>query len=252
MAGIAGKNIVVIGGSRGVGRRIAETGAQQGARVLAVARHEAALRDVAREVPGIEVLALDASRRGAPLKVFGTLVPEILVLSGGAIPVTAPLHEQSWREFAVNWESDVRIAFYFCKAALSRPLPAGSLVILIGSRAAFGGSPLTGGYAGSKRTQMLIASYSQKESDRLGLGLRFVTLAPGIIPDSAFGRLAVSAYSKYLAMPASEFVRGMAAPPTTSDVAKALVELFANSYDSSGKMYIVTGEGLETASICKW
>ena len=122
---LAGKTMVVIGGSRGVGRRIAESGARQGAQVLAVARHKAALRQLAQDVAGIEVLALDASRPNAPSEVFGAVVPDILVLGGGAIPVTAPLHEQSWRDFTVNWESDVRIAFHFCKAALSRPLPAG-------------------------------------------------------------------------------------------------------------------------------
>jgi NAD(P)-dependent dehydrogenase (short-subunit alcohol dehydrogenase family) len=249
---LAGKTMVVIGGSRGVGRRIAESGVRQGAQVLAVARHEAALRLLAQDVPGIEVLALDATRPNAPSKVFGVLVPDILVLGGGAIPVVAPLHEQSWRDFTVNWESDVRIAFHFCKAALSRPLPPGSSVILITSRAALAGSPLTGGYAGAKRTQMFIANYSQKESDRLGLGLQFVALAPGIIPETDFGKLAVGVYSRYLGMPPNDFIRGMASPPTQSDVAKAVVELAANTYQSKGKMFIVTGKGLETASICKW
>jgi len=252
MGELAGKNMVVIGGSRGVGRCVAEAGAKLGARVLAVARHEPALRDLARNAPAIEVLAIDASRTGAPSKVFGALVPDILVLSGGAIPLTAPLHEQSWREFAANWECDVRIAFHFCKAALSRPLPVGSSIVLIASSAALSGSPLTGGYAGSKRTQMLIANYSQKESDRLGLGLRFVTLAPGIIPDSDFGRVAVNAYSSYLAMSASEFVRGLASPPTSCDVAKAVVQLSLNRCQSNGQMYIVTGKGFEPASLCKW
>ena len=147
---LAGKTMVVIGGSRGVGRRVAESSARQGAQVLAVARREAPLRQLAQDVPGIEVLAIDATRPNAPSKVFEALVPDILVLSGGAIPVTAPLQEQSWRDFTVNWESDVRIAFQFCKAALSRPLPAGSSVILIASSAALAGSPLTGGYAGAK------------------------------------------------------------------------------------------------------
>jgi NAD(P)-dependent dehydrogenase (short-subunit alcohol dehydrogenase family) len=249
---LAGKTMVVIGGSRGVGRRIAESGARQGAQVLAVARHEAALRQLAQDVPGIEVLALDASRPNAPSEVFGAVVPDILVLGGGAIPVTAPLHEQSWRDFTVNWESDVRIAFHFCKAALSRPLPAGTSVILIASCAALAGSPLTGGYAGAKRTQMFIANYSQKESDRLGLGLQFVALAPGIIPETEFGKLAVDGYARYIGMSTNDFIRGMASPPTQSDVANAVIELAACPDQSNGKMFIVTGEGLERASLCEW
>jgi NAD(P)-dependent dehydrogenase (short-subunit alcohol dehydrogenase family) len=249
---LAGKTMVVIGGSRGVGRRIAESGARQGAQVLAVARHEAALRQLAQDVPGIKVLALDASQPNAPSEVFRALVPDILVVGGGAIPVTAPLMEQSWRDFTVNWESDVRIAFHFCKAALSRPLPAETSVILIASCAALAGSPLTGGYAGAKRTQMFIANYSQKESDRLGLGLQFVALAPGIIPETEFGKLAVDGYARYIGMSTNDFIRGMASPPSQSDVANAVIELAACSDQSKEKMFIVTGEGLERASLCKW
>jgi len=43
-----GKNVVVIGGSRGVGRRIVEAAIRNGARVLAVARREAPLRQLAK------------------------------------------------------------------------------------------------------------------------------------------------------------------------------------------------------------
>ena len=244
--------MVVIGGSRGVGRCIAESGIRRGARVLAVARHEAPLRRLARDVPGVEVLALDATRPSAPSKVFEVLVPDILVLGGGAAPTTAPLHEQTWRQFGVNWESDVKIAFHFCKAALARPLPADSSIVLIASSAALSGSPLTGGYAGAKRTQMLIANYSQKEADRLGLRLQFVALAPGIIPETDFGKLAVDVYSRYLGMSQHDIIRAMASPPTQSDVAKAVVELAANPLQSKGKMFTVSGKGLKPASLCKW
>ena len=50
--------------------------------------------------------------------------------------------------------------------------------ILISSGAALGGSPISGGYAGAKRMQMFLAGYAQKESDLLGRGIRFVSLAP--------------------------------------------------------------------------
>src|SRR5262249_1267621 len=150
MLPLTGKNMVVIGGSRGVGRRIVEAAIRNGARVLAVARQEGALRQLAQEVSDAEVLSLDATDEGAPAKVFDVLRPDILVLCAGAFPPAAPLYEQSWQEFAVNWETDVKITFHFCKAALSRPLPAGSSVILISSGAALAGSPNSGGYAGGQ------------------------------------------------------------------------------------------------------
>lgn len=245
MLSLIGKNIVVIGGSRGVGRRIVEAGIRNGARVLAVARQEAPLRELAQEVPGTEVLSLDATDEGAPSKVLDMLQPDILVLGGGAFPPAAPLHEQSWKEFSVNWEADVKIAFHFCKAALLRPLPAGSSVILISSGAALAGSPNSGGYAGAKRTQIFIANYSQKESDRLGLGLRFMALAPRIMPDTDLGKHAVAGYSRYLGISAADFIQSMTSPPTSSDVATGVIELLTNPDQFKGKAFIVSGKGLE-------
>jgi NAD(P)-dependent dehydrogenase (short-subunit alcohol dehydrogenase family) len=245
MLSLAGKNVVVIGASRGVGRQVAEAARRGGAHVLAVARQEGPLRRLAEEVPGTQILSLDASDEAAPSKVFDILQPDILVLGGGAFPPAVPLHEQTWQQFAVNWETDVQIAFHFCKAALSRPLPAGTSIVLISSGAALAGSPVSGGYAGSKRTQLFIANYSQKESDRLGLGLRFSAVAPRITPDTDLGQHAVTAYSRYLGISAADFIASMASPPTASGVATAIIELATNADQSKGKVYVVSGNGLE-------
>src|SRR5262249_9863991 len=183
-----------------------------------------------------------------PAKVFDVLQPDVLVVSAGAFPPAAPLFKQSWREFAVNWETDVKIAFHFCKATLSRPLPAGASVILISSGAALAGSPNSGGYAGAKRTQLFLANYSQKESDRLGLGLRFIALAPRMMPDTELGKHAVAGYSRYLGISAADFMQSMASPPTSSDVATGVIELLTNPNQSKGKAFIVSGKGLEAVS----
>jgi len=245
VARLAGKITAVIGGSRGVGRQVVEAGIRNGAHVLAVARQEGSLRQLAQEVSGAEILSLDATHEGAASKVFDVLQPDILVLCAGAFPPAAPLHKQSWREFAVNWEADVKIAFHFFKATLSRPLPVGASVILISSGAAFAGSPNSGGYAGAKRTQIFMANYSQKESDRLGLGLRFMALAPRIMPDTELGQHAVAGYSRYLGISPADFVSSMASPPTSADVAAAVIELAANPDQSKGKVFVVSGKGLE-------
>lgn len=245
MSGLAGKNVAVIGGSRGVGREIAETVAREGGHVLAVARQEEPLRQLALNCPGVETLVLDATHEDAPSKVFDLLRPDILIICGGAYPPTAPLHELSWREFAVNWESDVKIAFHFCKAALSLPLRPGASIVLVSSGAAVGGSPISGGYAGAKRTQMFMASYAQKESDRLALGLRFVALAPRIMPDTALGKYAVAGYSRYLGIPVEDFIGSMGAPPSCADAAAAAIELAIQPDVARGKAFLLSGTGLE-------
>lgn len=248
MLALKDRNVVVIGASRGVGRQIAEAARASGARVLAVSRREGPLRQLAHEVPGTEVLALDATDADAPAKVFDVLRPDVLVLCAGAFPPAAPLPELSWQEFAVNWEADVRIAFHFCKAALSRPLSPGASVIVISSGAALAGSPNSGGYAGAKRTQLFIANYSQKESDRRGLGLHFTALAPRMMPDTELGQHAVAGYARYLGVSPADFVRSMVAPPSPAAVARAVIELAADADRSKGKAFVVTANGLEVAA----
>jgi NAD(P)-dependent dehydrogenase (short-subunit alcohol dehydrogenase family) len=245
MSSLAGKKVVVIGGSRGLGRQIVEAAARNGARVLAVARQAGPLGQLLGEVSGIDVLALDARDETAPARVFDVFEPDILILCAGTFPPAAPLHEQSWQEFAVNWETDVKIAFHFCKAALLRPLRPGASVILVSSGAALAGSPLTGGYAGAKRTQIFMANYSQKESDRLKLGLRFMTLAPRIVTNTELGQYAVSSYSRYLGVSAADFIKGMASPPASSDIATAAMALATTPDESKGKVFVVSAKGLE-------
>lgn len=242
---LTGKNVVVVGGSRGVGRQIVEAAARNGAHVLAVARGASSLRQLQQAVPGIEVLAVDATDERTPSRVFATRQPDLLVLCAGAFPPAAPIHEQTWTEFAVNWEADVKIAFHFIKETLSRPLPPGTSVVVVSSGAALAGSPISGGYAGAKRTQLFMANYAQKESDRLELGIRFTSLAPRMIPDSDLGKHAVSGYARYLHISAADFIRSMDAPPTASDVAAGVLEVVANPDAYKGKAFIVSGKGLQ-------
>jgi hypothetical protein len=94
---------------------------------------------------------------------------------------------------------------------------------------------------------MFIANYSQKESDRLGLGLRFIALAPRIMPDTELGQHAVAGYSRYLGISAADFIRSMSSPPAASDVATAVIELVTNPDRSKGDVFVVSGKGLEAA-----
>jgi NAD(P)-dependent dehydrogenase (short-subunit alcohol dehydrogenase family) len=198
---LKGWNIVVLGASRGIGREIVRRAHAEQACPLAIARGREGLRRLAEELSGIRTLALDASQPDAPRQVFEAMLPDVLVICGGAIPTAAPLQELSWAQFAAPWETDVRMSFQFCAHVLRTPLPPGSTVVLISSGAGLFGSPISGGYAGSKRMQMLMATYCQKESARLGLGIRFVTLVPMcILPETELGETAVKGYAQYLGM----------------------------------------------------
>jgi len=241
-----GKNVVVIGGSKGVGRAIVAAAHAEGAQVLAVARKADPLLQLADTFPGVHTLALDASDDSAPAKVFETLVPDILVICAGAIPHAAPLGEQSWEQFSRNWNSDVKMSLFFSQAALTTPLPAGTTIILISSGAAIGGSPLSGGYSGSKRTQMFVANYAQQEADRLHLGLRFLALAPGgMMPETELGKTAVEAYASSLGLSATDFIKRRGLSQTPEQVANAVVEFASHPSSREGNVFLVSAKGIE-------
>jgi NAD(P)-dependent dehydrogenase (short-subunit alcohol dehydrogenase family) len=246
---LRGKNVVVLGASRGVGRETVRRAFADGACVLAVARGSDGLRQLENEMPGIQTLALDAAADHAPPRVFDTLSPDVMVVCGGAIPTPGPIHKLSWIQFGTTWQTDVKMSFSFCGQALRTPLAPGSTVILISSGAGIHGSPISGGYAGAKRMQMFLASYCQKESARLGLGIRFAALVPmRLMPETDLGKAAVEGYAQYLRMNPAEFVECMTDRQSAADVAAAVVRIATQREIGNGTVFTVSAEGISLLS----
>jgi len=196
----------------------------------------------------VKTLAVDATADSAPDEVFAALKPDVLVICAGALAPSAPVHELSWETFSVNWETDVKASFLFCGAALRGPLEPGTRIVLISSGAALsGGPPFAGGYAGAKRAQMFLAGHSQKESDRIGLGLRFMALAPmRIMPEGGVGKAGIDGYAAYSGITPADFIAAMTDMQTPADVGRAVVSLATGK--SQGSSFMVSGSGLATAA----
>jgi NAD(P)-dependent dehydrogenase (short-subunit alcohol dehydrogenase family) len=244
MSQLQGKKIAVIGASRGVGRAVAVHALNAGAEVLAVARGRDGLAELQASLPEIDVLPLDATSEDAPDRLFGVTTPDIVVLSLGAVPPARPVQHLSWGDFSVNWSTDVKASFLFCKAALQQALPPGAKIILISSGAAVGGSPISGGYAGAKRMQLFLAGYCQREADRLALDLVFYGLAPArIMPETGLGMAAVEGYARYLGMSAADFAAGITDRQSPDDVADAVIGLAAGARREAST-FLVNAHGL--------
>jgi NAD(P)-dependent dehydrogenase (short-subunit alcohol dehydrogenase family) len=244
MSDLKGKTMVVVGASRGVGAAVAAQAAAAGAEVLGVSRH--APDAESWPDPGrISWMRGDATEAAVAEAVVAK-APDVLVLAAGAPPPVDPLHELDWDGFAVNWETDVKASFLICRAALRRPLAPGATVVLVSSGAAIGGSPISGGYAGAKRTQMFIARYAQRESQRLGLGLRFLALAPGrIMGETQLGRRAIEGYARYLGLSPEQFTAGMEVPLTPDDFAGTVLAAARGELTLKGEAALVTGTGVQ-------
>jgi NAD(P)-dependent dehydrogenase (short-subunit alcohol dehydrogenase family) len=236
---------IVVGASRGLGRGIATALAQAGSQVVAVARSQSALAELAEASGGIHAEAADATDPTAAGSLLQRYDPRSVVLVAGASPPLRPLQHHTWETFSVNWENDVRMTFQWVREALLKPLVPGSRVIVISSGAALQGSPLSGGYAGAKATQRFIAAYAQQEADRDGLGIGFSSILPRITPLTDLGRPAVQAYAARAGKTEEEYMAQMG-PPVTPEVAgSAVLELLRADPGTLASGYLLAGDGLK-------
>lgn len=246
MARLAGKRVVIVGASQGLGRDLVHAARAEGAQVLAVARRPGPLAELARDEPGTTTWSIDATGDGAPQQLFALGKPDVLVICGGEHPTMGPFQDQTWEQFSAVWNADLKASFAFCAAALHEPLARGSTVVLISSGAGLAGSQLSGGYAGAKRMQMFLAEYAQDQSDRLGLGIRFLAVVPKrIMPGTPLGSVAVAGYSAYHGVSPAQFIERMEGAQTPAQVAAAFVELVSDSPQREGNVFAVSATGIE-------
>jgi NAD(P)-dependent dehydrogenase (short-subunit alcohol dehydrogenase family) len=239
------RTALVIGASRGLGNAIVRALAAQRATVWAVARNSEQLDILKREVPSVQTLAADATDPQLAPQILRDIRPDILVLSLGATPTMAPVHQQSWEQFAGVWETDVKASFLFGRETLLQPLAPGSVVVIMSSGAAIGGSPLSGGYSGAKRTQWFLAQFLQRESNALNLGIRFVALLPQqIINTTQLGHTAAAAYAAQQGISEQAFAEGFGVALTPEGVGQGVVALLTDQAYRDGIAYGINGQGL--------
>ena len=230
----------MVGASRGLGHGIATALAAAGAPVIAVARTPAA--GAAR----LEPVQADAAAPDLAGELLTRYDPHALVVVAGASPAIRPLQDHTWETFSVNWESDVRIAFEWLRAALLTPLRPGGRVIVVSSGAALQGSPLSGGYAGAKATERFITAYAQDEAQRARLGITFTTVLPQLTPLTDLGRPAVYAYAARNGQSEEEYMRRFGEPLTPETAGAAVLKLLRADAGGVAPEYLLTGAGLRT------
>ena len=145
------KVALITGGGRGIGRAIALTFAQHGARVAVAARSREQVESVAKEIGNNAVaLVCDVSNADQVAGIFADIKPDILVNNAGIAESATLVNttDELWhRHLAINLSG----TFYYSRAALPALLEKSwGRIINIASIAAKTGAPYIAAYAASK------------------------------------------------------------------------------------------------------
>ena len=190
---LAGRTALVTGASRGIGRSVALSLAQLGARLLLVARDRKALAEVQREIVDLAAaaeafpcdLASSSEIQALASRVDAAGGCDILVNAAGIGRIGRPLHEMPLEDFEAVFATNVRAPFLLMRAVVPHMLAHGSGDIVNISSLA-GQGPLVNGaaYAASKWALNGL-SYSVAEELRAH-NIRVAVLAPGSV-NTSFG-----------------------------------------------------------------
>jgi NAD(P)-dependent dehydrogenase (short-subunit alcohol dehydrogenase family) len=185
------RNVLVTGGSRGIGAAVAKHFAEQGDRI---AIHYSAAKDKAADVlttlPGEGHIIAEADLRDADqIKVmvdevadtFGTI--DILINNAGVFfdhPIESSSYEvwqQAWADtLGVNLVGAANVTW--C-ALQHMPRKGDSRIVNVGSRGAFRGEPVSPAYGASKAAIVAFGQSIAKALAPEGIGV--TTLAPGFV-----------------------------------------------------------------------
>ena len=240
---LQGKRAIVTGGSSGVGKATVQALISRGVQVTAVARDRDRLR--ALEAGGAATFAGDASDPAVAERLLRDVMPDLVVLAAGIQPPMGSIVELDWAQFSRTWNVDLQATFHFLKLAHALPLQSGSTIVTVSSGAAVDGSPLSGGYAGAKRMQWLLAGYAQRESDRRKLGIRTIAVVPRqLITGTAIAESASSAYAAANGITAAQFMARFPVPLDAAGVAAAIVGALDGEVAAGVTAIAVTGSGI--------
>jgi hypothetical protein len=241
------QRVVVVGGSRGLGLGVVEALVARHASVTVVARDSARLAELEARL-GISTVSGDATDPTLADAVLRDVRPTVLVINAGATPAMAPLHQQTWESFSRNWDTDVKATFHWVQSALRLPLAHGARVLLTASGAAIEGSPLSGGYAGAKRTIWLMARYANGVAGELDLGFRFqALLLRQLVGATVIGRAAAEAYGRQKGVSTETYLAGFGKPLTPREYGeRTLTVLTDPAYESALAVTIRGDAGVQT------
>lgn len=187
MSAWQGKSVLVTGGSRGLGRAIAEAFASSGSRVVIAARNETRLHGTAEELRAksyeVSALASDITQQTQVERLVNFTVQrhgrlDVLVNNAG-ISARGQVLDTTPEQFRESLELNLIAVVRMTRAAVPHLLKHTGHVVNIGSLASKAAARYLGPYPAAKHA---VAAYSQQLRLELGpQGLHVLLVCPGPI-----------------------------------------------------------------------
>jgi NAD(P)-dependent dehydrogenase (short-subunit alcohol dehydrogenase family) len=236
---LAGKRVMVVGGSSGIGLAAARRLASAGARVIVVGRAEDKLARAKTEIGGdVETRAADLADEAAARRLFDDIGPlEHLVITAGGSPAWGPFLELEPMRLRAAFEGKFWPYFHAARYGAPRIAKDGSILFVTGgaSRSAIPGT------AGLAAVNGAIAAMARTLARELA-PIRVNVLSPGFVDTPAYDAMPADARANLYRRMAEAVPLGRIG--AADELAEAVVFLLGNGFTTGAVLDVDGGRRL--------